>query len=150
VNPAPSKYLRCKVKITLQNRQKKVKINHKKIKKLIFSVLKGEAVKETGWINICFVDNPQIKKFNAKFLRIKGATDVLAFNLTDKKEKNVILADIMISGQEALKQAHIYKTTPDYELSLYVVHGLLHILGFNDHTIRQIKLMRKKENQYVH
>ena len=138
------------MKITLQNQQNKFQIHTGKIKKLILKVLKGERVKESGWINICFVNNPQIKKFNAKFLKVKGSTDVLAFNLSDKKEKNVILADIMISVQEALKQAASYKTTPDYELSLYIVHGLLHILGFNDHTPAQIKLMRKKESQYVH
>ena len=130
--------------------QKKVPVDNRKIKKLILKVLKGEKVKESGWINICFVDNPQIKKFNAKFLKTKSSTDVLAFNLNEKKEKNIILADIMISAQEALKQARNFKTTPDYELSLYVVHGLLHILGFNDHTPREIRLMRKKEDQYVH
>ena len=56
----------------------------------------------------------------------------------------------MISAQEALNQAINFKTTVDYELSLYVVHGLLHILGFNDQTPSQIKLMRKKESQYVY
>jgi len=137
------------VKITLQNLQKKVPVQTGKIKKLILKVLKGEKVKASGWINLCFVDNPQIKKFNAKFLKTNGATDVLAFNLSDKKEKNIILADIMISAQEALKQARSFKTTPDYELSLYVVHGILHILGFGDRTQSQLKLMRKKESQYV-
>lgn len=138
-----------RVKVTLQNRQNKVFIQTRKIKKLIHKVLKNERIKKTGWINICFVDNPQIKKINAKFLKIKGVTDVLAFNLSDKNEKNFILADIMISAQAALKQAPKFRTTPEYELSLYVVHGLLHILGFNDHTGSQIKLMRKKESQYV-
>lgn len=138
------------MKISLQDQQKKMLIQSGKIKKLILKVLKGEKVKESGWINVCFVDNPEIKKFNAKFLKTKGVTDVLAFNLSNKKEKNIILADIMISTQEALKQARKFKTTPDDELSLYVVHGLLHILGFNDHTPTQIKLMRKKEKQYVH
>ena len=137
------------MKITLQNLQKKVPVQTGKIKKLILKVLKGERVKESGWINICFVDNPQIRKFNAQFHKTKGSTDVLAFNLSDKKEKNIILADIMISAQEAKEQADSFKTTPDYELSLYVVHGILHILGFNDHTPQQIKLMRKKESQYV-
>ncbi|MBU4252223.1 MAG: rRNA maturation RNase YbeY [Candidatus Omnitrophica bacterium] len=137
------------MKITLQNLQKKVPVQTGKIKKLILKVLKGEKVKESGWINLCFVDNPQIKKFNAKFLKTNGSTDVLAFNLSDKKEKNIILADIMISAQAALEQARSFKTTPDYELSLYVVHGILHILGFGDRTESQIKLMRKKESQYV-
>ncbi len=138
------------MKITLTNLQNKVPLQSGKIKKLILKVLKGERVNKSGWINICFVDSPQIKKFNAKFLKIKGSTDVLAFNLSDKKEKNIILADIIISTQEAREQAANFKTTPNYELSLYIVHGLLHILGFNDHTPTQTKLMRKKESQYVH
>ena len=137
------------MKITLRNLQKKVPVQTEKIKKLILKVLKGEKVKASGWINICFVDNSQIKKFNAKFLKTNSSTDVLAFNLSDKKEKNIILADIMVSAQAALKQADNFKTTPDYELSLYVVHGILHILGFGDQTRFQIKLMRKKESQYV-
>ncbi len=113
-------------------------------------MLAGERVKQTGWINICFVDNTQIKKFNVKFLNRQASTDVLAFNLTDQQDKMVILADIMISTQQALIQARQFKTTPDYELSLYVVHGILHILGFNDHTPAQTKLMRKKEKLYVY
>lgn len=138
------------MKIIISNLQKKVPLQSKKIKKIVSQVLAGERIKKSGTINICFVDNAQIKKFNVKFLKIKSATDVLAFNLSDKNKKNVILADIIISAQEALKQTHNFKTTLDYELSLYVVHGLLHILGFNDHTLQQIKLMRKKESQYVH
>jgi probable rRNA maturation factor len=138
------------MKITLRNLQKKVPVPTGKLKKLILQVLKGEQVTASGWINVCFVDDPQIKKFNSWYLKTKSPTDVLAFNLSDKKEKNIILADIMISAQAALKQAASFKTTPDYELSLYVVHGLLHILGFNDQSPLQIELMRKKENQYVH
>jgi probable rRNA maturation factor len=137
------------MKITLQNLQRKVPVQAKKIKELVLKILKGEKVKASGWINICFVNNPQIKKFNAKFLKTNSSTDVLAFNLSGKNEKNIILADIMISAQEARRQSGIFKTTPDYELSLYVAHGILHILGFNDRTLRQIKLMRKKENHYV-
>ncbi|MFH1281111.1 MAG: rRNA maturation RNase YbeY [Candidatus Omnitrophota bacterium] len=138
------------MEINLQNLQKKVPFRAEKIKKLIQRVLKGERVIKTGWINICFVDNPRIKKLNARFLKINEPTDVLAFNLSDKKEKNVILADIIISAPEALKQARYFRTTADYELSLYVVHGILHILGFRDRTLRQIKLMRKKESCYVY
>ena len=138
------------MKITLQNLQKNIPLPIGKIKKLILKVLKGEGVKKTGWINICFVSNPEIKKFNTKFLNNKSSTDVLAFNLSNKKDADIILADIMISIQAAQQQAISFKTTFDYELSLYVVHGILHILGFNDHTAHQKKLMRKKESQYVH
>ena len=69
--------------------QKKLPIHSQRIKNLILKVLKNEKVKESGWINICFVDDRQIKKFNAKFLKIKGSTDVLAFNLNEKKKKTL-------------------------------------------------------------
>ncbi|MDD5130613.1 MAG: rRNA maturation RNase YbeY [Candidatus Omnitrophica bacterium] len=137
------------MKITFLNLQKTVPIPAKKIKAIILKVLKGENVKKTGWINVCFVDNARIKKFNNKFHKTKASTDVLAFNLSRKKEKNTLLADIIVSAQTALQQARRLKTTPDYELSLYVAHGLLHILGFNDRSNTQIKIMRKKESRYV-
>jgi probable rRNA maturation factor len=137
------------VKITLKNLQNKLPIHSRRIKALIHKVFKGEKVKKTGSINICFVDEARIKKFNLKFLKSASATDCLAFDLSEKKEKNIIQAEIMISTQAALKQAPQFNTTADYELSLYVVHGILHILGYNDHTPRQIKLMRKKESLYV-
>ncbi len=135
------------MKITIKNLQNKIPVHPKKIKKLIHKVLKGERIKESGWINICFVNNTLIKKFNAKFLKTNSATDVLAFNLGGGKK--IILADIMISTDTAIKQAAVFKTTPDYELLLYIVHGILHILGYNDRTKTQTKLMRKKESQYV-
>lgn len=138
-----------RIKITLINLQNNLAIHPGRIKNLILKIIKNEKVTASGRINICFVDNRRIKEFNAKFHKTNSATDVLAFNLSDKNNPGVILADIMISTQTAVKQAIKYSTNPDYELSLYVVHGLLHILGFNDQSLKQIKLMRKKESQYV-
>jgi len=135
------------MKITIKNLQNKLAIHPRKIKNLIQKILKGEQAEGSGWINICFVNDALIKKFNAKFLKTNSATDVLAFNLGNGGEN--ILADIMISTDTAIKQASIFKTTPDYELLLYLAHGILHILGYNDRTRTQIKLMRKKENEYV-
>jgi probable rRNA maturation factor len=140
---------RNKMEITVKNIQNILPVYPAKIKKLIKHILKNEGIKKTGYINICFVDNPLIKKFNAKFLKSRSATDVLAFDLSEKKDAKIISADIIISAQAALKQANVFKTTPDYELSLYVAHGILHILGYDDQKTRQIKQMRRKEKQYV-
>jgi probable rRNA maturation factor len=137
------------MKIALANLQKEVPVRAVTIKKLIRKILKNEKPKANGWINICFVDNAGIKKFNAKFHKTRSSTDVLAFNLSDEKDKDLIQADILISAQKAKQQASCFRTTPDHELSLYAAHGLLHILGFNDQTAAQAKRMRKKESQYV-
>ncbi len=138
------------VEIIIRDLQKKLPVNSPKIKNLIKKILKNERSKKNGCINICFVNNPLIKKFNIKFLKTNSTTDVLAFDLGDKKDKNTILADIMISTDMAIKSAVKFKTSSSYELLLYVTHGILHILGYDDRTVLQKKLMRKKEAQYVH
>ena len=144
------------MKIVIKNLQNKVRLYPARIKKLISDILKGERVKESGYINICFVNNALIKKFNIKFLKNKSSTDVLAFNWTeghglpsDRQSHRVLQADIIISTEIAITHAHKFKTTPNYELMLYVTHGLLHILGYNDRNKTETKLMRKKEAAYV-
>lgn len=137
------------MKITIKNLQNKLRLSPIRIKKLINHILKGEGVKESGCINICFVNNPLIKKFNIKFLKTSSSTDVLAFNLNDKKNSKILLADIMISTDTAINNARKFKTTSDYELMLYVAHGILHILGYDDRTKTQMKRMRKSEAEYV-
>lgn len=135
------------MKITIIDLQNKLSLHQTKIKQLVRKILRGEKINKSGWLNICFVNNRMIKNHNKKFHKTSGSTDVLAF---DSGSKQSILADIMISTDTAVKQAHDFKTSSEYELSLYVAHGILHILGYNDQTAAQIKLMRKKENTYVH
>lgn len=141
-----TKHKKGGVEITIKNLQSRVLIRPAKIKNLVRKILKGERIKKAGWINICFVDNPSIRRCNAKFLKSDKTTDVLAF---DSGNRGLLLADIMISTDKAIEHAHHFKTAFSYELLLYVAHGILHLLGFNDQTETQIKLMRKKESQYV-
>ncbi|MDD5690599.1 MAG: rRNA maturation RNase YbeY [Candidatus Omnitrophica bacterium] len=137
------------VNITINNLQKKLPIPRKRIKNLILKILKGEGLNKSADINICFTNNILIKRLNAKFLRLDRATDVIAFNLSDKKTKPPVLADIAISTDSAISNARNFNTAAGYELLLYVAHGLLHILGFNDYTKAERQLMRKKEKEYV-
>ena len=137
------------MKIFIKNLQKKLPIRGVKIKTLILRLLKAEGVKESGEINIFFVNDERIKKLNLKFLKINHSTDVLAFNLSQRKLNKILLADIIISTYTAISNARKFKTTPEYELRLYVIHGLLHILGYDDRNQDKRKLMRKKEQLYV-
>ncbi|MCG2714401.1 MAG: rRNA maturation RNase YbeY [Candidatus Omnitrophica bacterium] len=137
------------MQILIKNLQNKVPLYPLRIKRLIFNILKGERVTESGCINICFVNNTLIKKFNIQYLKNTSSTDVLAFNLSDRKNNKILLADIMISAETAITHARKFKTTPNYELMLYVAHGILHILGYDDRNNTEAKLMRKKEAVYV-
>ena len=74
-------------------------------------------------------------------------TDVIAFDLS--ATKNEILADLAISTDTAIRNARIFKTCAAYEVYLYVIHGILHLLGFRDSTERQRKLMEEKATQIL-
>jgi len=137
------------MKISIKNLQKKLPVKPKKIKELIFNILKGEKVKGPGNINICLADDKLIKKFNARFLKNNSSTDVLSFDLNDKGAGKILLADIMISTDTAINNARRFSTRPEYELMLYITHGVLHILGYDDRDKTQKKQMRKKELEYV-
>ncbi len=66
-----------------------------------------------------------------------------------KRKPEVIAGDIIISTDAALKNSRIYATALSKEMTLYVIHGILHLLGFDDHTSRDTKRMRKKEQDLL-
>jgi len=137
------------LKVDVINRQSRLPVSAARIKRLAIEVFKRESRnKVKGQVNICFVDDRFIKDLNLRFLGKPQATDVLAFE-NSKINKN-IQADIIVSAQTAIRNSTIFKTTPEYEMRLYVVHGALHILGFNDNNASARVLMRKTESKYVY
>jgi probable rRNA maturation factor len=84
---------------------------------------------------------------NLKYLGKNRATDVMAFDISKNKAK--ILADIVISGDTAVKNSKEFKTSSLYEAYLYVIHGVLHILGYDDETAQQRKIMEYKAQRIL-
>ncbi len=116
----------------------KIKIN-RNLKKIV------ETLKLKQDFTVVFVDNKTIKSLNKRFLKKTYTTDVLAFGFNDNK----YLGDIIISADAAKENAKKFKTSLFYELNLYLVHGLLHLLGFNDLRNKERFVMRKKEAQIL-
>jgi len=130
--------------ITIKNLQKKLRISPKKIKKAILNTLKAEGVKEPCRINVCFTGDKEIKKLNYRYLKIKQPTDVLAFDMSAGPGRGGIQAEIIVSTDTAARNAAVFGTLPMYEACLYVLHGVLHILGYNDATVAAKKQMQRK------
>ncbi|MDD5595689.1 MAG: rRNA maturation RNase YbeY [Candidatus Omnitrophica bacterium] len=137
------------MKITIKNLQKKIPIYPLRIKRTILKVLSSEKAKNSGEITVCFVNDKAIKKLNKKYLGRNNSTDVMAFDISIKPQSGCSLADIFISTDTAVRNARIFKTSPAKESELYAVHGILHLLGYDDRTIKQKQLMHKKEARYV-
>ena len=90
------------------------------------------------------MNNSQIRGLHKKFMDEDSATDVLAFG-----GKRPFLGDIAVSVEMAKRQAPQFGNRWDEELLLYVCHGILHLMGFRDHTPQERKVMRAKENEVL-
>lgn len=137
------------MRITIINLQNKVPVNSKRVKKTVQKVLSSEGIKKSGEITACFVDDRKIKELNLKYLGKNNPTDVIAFDIAGPKSPDKYFADIVISTDRAIDNAKVFHTTPLYELYLYVIHGVLHILGYEDKASMQRKIMQKKEKEIL-
>jgi len=137
------------VKITIINLQSKVPVNSKKVVKTVQKVLSQEGIKKSGEITLSFVNDRKIKKLNLKYLGKNNPTDVIAFDITEPEAREKIFADIVISTDRAIYNAATFKTTPLFELYLYVIHGVLHILGYDDRNNKDKLIMRKREAELI-
>lgn len=96
-------------------------------------------------INIIFLDNNEIKEINKKFLNHNYATDVISFCI----ENEPMEGEIYISSEIARTNALEYNTTWTDELMRYVIHGVLHLIGYEDFSFTEREKMRKLENKYI-
>jgi probable rRNA maturation factor len=120
------------------------------LKKLAQKILKD--FEEKGDLNIILVSDSFMRRLNQKFTRRKGTTDVLSFSF--KEDKNIkvkkgLLGEVYISVNRARRQARDYQATFDQELKKLVAHGVLHLLGYEHKTKKDLEKMRKKEEEYI-
>jgi probable rRNA maturation factor len=137
--------------LQIQNNQNKIKINRRKIRAAILKILKILECADKE-ISINFVDDTKIKQLNKQYLGKDKATNVLSFSLRENEYGNInpqVLGDIVISVETARKDAIYGNLTVDQEIDFLIIHGLLHLLGY-DHentTEKETSKMRKKERE---
>jgi probable rRNA maturation factor len=98
-------------------------------------------------ISIALVDDATIHRLNRQYLSHDYATDVLSFVLDQTAD--LLEGEIVVSGETAVSQAGHYQWSPADELLLYVIHGVLHLVGFDDHTPAARDAMRCAEDIYL-
>lgn len=99
-------------------------------------------------ISIAIVGDAQISKVNAKFLNHDYRTDVISFDLSDCDTASKVF-DLVVNAQMAIRQAQSRPHCPEAELALYITHGLLHNLGFDDLQPEQAKKMHETEDKIL-
>ncbi len=146
-----------KLSVHFEVRRFAVPIPQKRISTITKNILKKCGVGH-GEINLLLVRDAEIHRINRKYLNHDCATDVITFGYIEKSKKNKknpkiletdLLGEIIISLDTTRRQAKIFGNDFFYELCFYICHGILHILGWNDKTVKQRRLMLAKQAQIL-
>ncbi|MFW6381983.1 MAG: rRNA maturation RNase YbeY [Bacillota bacterium] len=113
------------------------------LKELADSLLLAKEIKEAE-VSITFVDNQKIKELNKTYRDKDEVTDVLSFPIDEE-----LLGEIIISLPRAIEQAEDYGHSLRREVAFLMVHGLLHILGYNHKTDADKTEMRQAEEKFL-
>lgn len=103
-------------------------------------------VRKVGDINVIFCSDNYILDVNMKYLQHDYFTDIITF---DYCEDDVLSGDLFISIDSVKDNALFYGTDFPDELNRVIVHGILHLIGYDDHTDSEQKTMRSKEDYYL-
>lgn len=116
------------------------------LKSLCREVLISEEFEKYS-LSIIFIDDEKLKKMKKKYFNQDLYTDVIAFNLSDDKSK--LDGEIYISFDAIKINSELYKTNINNELQRIVVHGILHLMGYEDNTKDKKEEMTKTEDFFL-
>lgn len=134
------------MKIQVINRTKN-KIDVDKIVELSNNILSEENLLEkNSYINIVITDDEEMTEYNKKFRNKDGPTDVLSFEYGLNEET---IGDIVVSYETVARQAPEYNNSMKTELYLMIIHGILHLLGYDhEKNEKEAKIMFDKQDYY--
>ncbi len=102
---------------------------------------------EHGDISIALMSDSEIRELNSKHLSHDHATDVISFDLTSRDD--FLEGEIIASVETADREAIEHGWQGDDELLLYIIHGMLHMVGLRDKKPKETKVMREAEEHYL-
>ncbi len=132
--------------VELANRQAKWPVNREQLCAAVRAVLSGENI-EWAQISLVVVDDPTIHELNRRFLQHDEPTDVLSFVL--EQNTGFVEGEIIISADTAAQAAQRFGWLLENEQLLYVIHGALHLVGYDDQSPTAQQQMRSKERFYL-
>ena len=119
-----------------------------KLKKLVKEIC-GRFNISNAAVSIAIVDDAGIIEVNKKFLDSSADTDVISFDLSDEPGRDERLFELVVNGQRAVTEAALRGHSTQSELALYITHGLLHNLGFDDCSKEAAKKMHDTEDEIL-
>ncbi len=116
-----------------------------KVDKWIENTVQNEN-NRVGEINVIFCSDEHLLTMNIEHLKHDFYTDIITFDYSDK---DIVSGDLFISKERVEDNANKFKESFEKEIHRVIIHGVLHLLGYNDKTEEEQKQMREKENFYL-
>jgi len=145
------------MKITINNLQKTTKPNLKLIREfsrlVCLKALKTSKLMKTGIsdLSVTLTGSSEIRKLNLQYFKKDSITDVITQCYRAIPGNDFLMGDIFVNIEEAFHSNHasIRQWSPSRELALYIAHGIDHLLGGKDDTIRGRNAMRRRELRWL-
>ena len=136
------------ISIDISNRQRIVPVDRRRLEEVARAVLAAEGV-TTAELCIVVVNDRRIAAVHAEWLDDPTPTDVITFDLGGDDDP-ALRGDIIVSAETAIREARRLAPsrqgwTPDHELAYYLVHGILHLTGYDDRATADRRRMRARE-----
>jgi probable rRNA maturation factor len=153
-----------KPELYVKNLQRSRPINPQHLCRIIRSLLRENLDRENYILAVYLVGDRRITELNETHLHHAGPTDVIAFDYTNnnpsspsppleeragERRPSLLIGDIFICVEEAIRQAAKYRTSWQSEVIRYIVHGLLHLCGHDDQTTPARKKMKLEESRIL-
>lgn len=136
------------MKISIIKKDRSVNLPAPFIKKICKVVAEGEG-ERFDELNLYFVSKEEIGKLHEEFFEDPSPTDCITFPLDGPEESYRVLGDLFVCPTVAREYADKRGLDPVQECSLYLVHGLLHLFGYDDINENDRKVMKKAEKRYM-
>lgn len=134
------------ITIDIASEQSNHPVNESRLRTAVTSVLDNEGI-ASATISIAVVDDDTIHDLNRRYLNHDYATDVLSFVLDQNDEG--LGGEIVISADTAAESATRFGWSAEDEMLLYVIHGSLHLVGYDDRSPDEKQTMRERETHYL-
>jgi probable rRNA maturation factor len=134
-------------RIGIHTQLETVPVDRGRMREVARAVLDGEGHGEAE-VSLAFVDNATIHVLNKRYLHHDEPTDVLSFPLSEAGTRR-LSGELVIGAEVAQQQAAERGHDVQAELALYVIHGLLHLCGYDDHEDTGRAAMRQRERHYL-
>jgi probable rRNA maturation factor len=141
------------MEILVDIRQRRIEVDQDELRRKTAYILEGLGCKSSAMISISVVDSKEMARLNDKYLGRQGPTNVLAFSQLEGEDAPVhrdLLGDVVICADVAVDDAGKLGYSHDEMIAYLLIHGILHLVGYDHHVIQDAAAMEAKVQELFH